>query len=82
MRKLTFAQIVLVVAVATGMHFKYNEVPPVYFGDVIALMLLALIVWWGLRGRGGDSPGAEHARKSLALRLGQSFGRLLSRAHL
>ena|SRR5215211_4033409 len=77
-----------IIAVAVALTFSYREMSPLYAGDIIALALLALLLWWLWKPSGeteigvGDTPASKDPPQSRAFRLGKSLNRILGRSNL
>jgi hypothetical protein len=63
-------------AVAIALHGWHHGFRPVYPGDVIALVVIGLILAYCVRGQRQFS-GQEKPGERLALRLGQTLGRVI-----
>jgi hypothetical protein len=65
-------------AIATAVTLSGRGLPPIYFGDIVALALICLFIWWCYRpSRSRDDAAAhEESGNGFALRLGKSFKRI------
>lgn len=62
-------------AVAFGLYAARNGLPPVYPGDVVALVIVGLLFAYCVRGQRKPA-GQQGAGERLAFRLGQALKRI------
>lgn len=57
-------------AVSTVIVISRNGLPPIYFGDIVAIVILGLMLWW-FSTAGNKARGHEGASQGIAFRLGK-----------
>jgi hypothetical protein len=75
MRVATWLPLLLTLA---AIHFyrNWNDLPPVYPGDIVALAAIGLGLLWLNRSREVDAAKGEQLRQGFAFRAGQALKRI------
>jgi len=50
-----------------------ESLPPFYFGDAVAMVLVGALAWWLLSVRGNKSTGHDDPHQSVFFRLGKAL---------
>lgn len=74
------AQIVVMVAIATGLTLSRREsLPPFHFGDAVAFAVIGLMLWWFLRPSRDNTAAHDQGDQSVFFRLGKALNGIVRR---
>lgn len=65
-------------AISAGLYVNRNGVPSASWGELVALGMTGLLLWWCLSVRDSQAPGHESRSERAALFLGKTFKRMWS----
>jgi hypothetical protein len=63
-------------AISAGIYVNRNGIPSASFGELVALALTGLLLWWCLSVRDSQAAGHESRSERAAFFLGQAFKRM------